>query len=240
MKFRRPDSGLAVAIAALVVATSGSGVAASLITSKQIKDGTIQVRDLSNGARVSLKGQAGAHGEQGNAGPKGETGSPGPKGDTGPKGDEGDPGSQGDPGPQGDPGAPGLQGEQGPPGASGAPAAYAFVRTEGCCAGAPPLDPPELQNAHNVVSAARTTVTGEWEVTFNQNALPSGDATKCVALVTSGSADGARAAGGEPGTRVDSSSPANTLKVDFRNSSGALSEIGNGTGARGFSIFLFC
>jgi hypothetical protein len=77
-------------------------------------------------------------------------------------------------------------------------------------------------------------------VTFDANALPSGDATNCVPVLTSGSADGARAAGGEPGTRVDSTQDANVLMVDFRNSSGALSEIGNGNGARGFSVALFC
>jgi hypothetical protein len=195
MNFRRPDPAVVVAAAALLVAMGGSAVAGSLITSKQIKDGTIQLRDINKTARVQLKGARGPRGE------------PGP---------------------------------QGAAGAAGSPAAYAFVRTEGCCLGAPPLDPPMLTNAHNVVSAARTGTTGEWDVTFDAAALPSGTAARCVALVSSGSVDGARAAGGEPGTRIDPSAPANTLKVDFRNSSGALSEIGNGNGALGFAIALFC
>jgi len=40
-------------------------VAAGLITSKQIKDGTIQVKDINKEARASLKGTAGAQGARG-------------------------------------------------------------------------------------------------------------------------------------------------------------------------------
>jgi hypothetical protein len=70
---------------------SGSAVAASLITGKQIKDGTIQVRDISKTARAQLapKAVAALPGPQGPAGPAGQAGTQGPKGDTGAQGDKG-------------------------------------------------------------------------------------------------------------------------------------------------------
>jgi hypothetical protein len=85
-----------VALLALVMASTGSAVAASLITSKQIKDGTIQTKDISKKAQTALKGKTGTTGAQGAQGPQGDTG---PKGDQGVKGDKGDTGAQGDPGP---------------------------------------------------------------------------------------------------------------------------------------------
>src|SRR3954470_10525714 len=72
-----PSGSMVVAVVALLVALSGSAVAASLITSKQIKDGTIQTKDLAKTARASLKGKAGP------AGPAGPVGPAGPNGDTG-------------------------------------------------------------------------------------------------------------------------------------------------------------
>jgi Collagen triple helix repeat (20 copies) len=89
-----PSASLAVAILALVVAMSGSAVAASLITSKQIKDGTIQTKDISKKARAQLaaKPAAGAAGPQGPQGPKGDSGPQGDKGDTGAQGEKGIPG----------------------------------------------------------------------------------------------------------------------------------------------------
>jgi hypothetical protein len=78
-----------VAILALVLATTGSAVAASLITSKQIKDGTIQTKDISKKAQKSLRGKTGAKGATG------ATGAAGPAGAAGPKGDKGDVGPAG-------------------------------------------------------------------------------------------------------------------------------------------------
>jgi hypothetical protein len=77
---------MAVALVALLVAMSGSAVAASLITSKQIKDGTIQTKDLSKRARSALNGAKGPGGPQGAPGPqglKGDTGSAGAAGKDG-------------------------------------------------------------------------------------------------------------------------------------------------------------
>jgi hypothetical protein len=89
-----PSASLVVALLALVVAMSGSAVAASLITSKQIKDGTIQTKDISKTARAQLapKATAGAPGPQGPAGPKGDVGGQGDKGDAGARGEQGVPG----------------------------------------------------------------------------------------------------------------------------------------------------
>jgi hypothetical protein len=92
MKFRRPSGSMVVAIIALVLAMGGSAVAASVITSKQIKDGTIQTKDLSKKALKALKGKKGATGAAGAAGPQGPQGAQGAqgvqglKGDTGPRG----------------------------------------------------------------------------------------------------------------------------------------------------------
>jgi hypothetical protein len=91
----KPSGSMLVALLALVMATTGSAVAASLITSKQIKDGTIQTKDISKKAQKSLKGKAGATGPQGPAGSAGPAGPAGAAGAAGAKGDKGDKGDRG-------------------------------------------------------------------------------------------------------------------------------------------------
>jgi hypothetical protein len=49
MKLRRPSPALVISIAALVAACAGSAVAATVITSAQIKNGTIQNQDIKMG-----------------------------------------------------------------------------------------------------------------------------------------------------------------------------------------------
>jgi hypothetical protein len=99
-RFRRyrPSGSMLVALLALVMATTGSAVAATLITSKQIKNGTIQTADISKKAQKTLKGKTGATGPIGAAG---AAGTPGAKGD---KGDKGDAGANGTNGTNGAPG----------------------------------------------------------------------------------------------------------------------------------------
>jgi hypothetical protein len=93
---RRPSGAMMVGLIALVMAMSGSAVAASLITSKQIKDGTIQTRDLSKKAiRALAKSTTATPGPQGPVGPAGPAG---PKGDAGATGQTG---AKGDAGPRG-------------------------------------------------------------------------------------------------------------------------------------------
>jgi hypothetical protein len=111
-------------IVALVVGST-TATAASLITSAQIKNGTIENRDIKRGtiapSRLSPKlqgllatldvqgwpldaiigprgqeGPKGDRGAKGDTGPRGDTGDTGPRGATGAKGDKGD---RGDPGP---------------------------------------------------------------------------------------------------------------------------------------------
>ena len=88
----KPSGSMVISLIALVMAMSGTAVAASLITSKQIKDGTIQTQDLAKKALAQLKGKSGAPGPAGAAGAKGDKGDAGDAGPTGPTGPAGDTG----------------------------------------------------------------------------------------------------------------------------------------------------
>jgi hypothetical protein len=74
MKIRKPSVSFGVAIIALVVAMSGTAFAATMITTKQIKDGTILPRDLNVKTRTYLKGQRGPKGATGASGVNGTNG----------------------------------------------------------------------------------------------------------------------------------------------------------------------
>lgn len=99
--------------AALVVGGSAGAVAGKLITSKNIKDGTIQTQDLADDSVNAGKLAPGSvsWGKSLDAATRArieallEAGTPGPQGEKGPKGD---------------PGAPGASGARGVPGAPGA------------------------------------------------------------------------------------------------------------------------
>ncbi len=82
-----------VAAAALALGTTVGATAAQLITSKQIKDGTIQTADLAPSVRAQLK----------------KAGTPGPRGATGATGAKGAPGADGQDGQDGADGAAGLE-----------------------------------------------------------------------------------------------------------------------------------
>jgi hypothetical protein len=56
--------GLAIGLAVALV-TAGSATAAFVVTSKNIKDGTIQLVDISSKAKKALRGQRGPQGPQG-------------------------------------------------------------------------------------------------------------------------------------------------------------------------------
>jgi Collagen triple helix repeat (20 copies) len=86
---------IAAVVAAVVAAASGTA-ATIVVTSKNIKDGTIQTVDISAKAKRALKGSRGRAGARGAAGAQGAQGPPGAAG------------------PKGDPGAPGAEGPRGP------------------------------------------------------------------------------------------------------------------------------
>jgi hypothetical protein len=99
--------GVALGIVAIILATTGSAVAGSLITSSQIKDGTIQSKDIKKGT-IALNRLAPAAQKAiqraatpGTTGATGATGATGPQGDRGPSvlGSAGDKGDKGDTGP---------------------------------------------------------------------------------------------------------------------------------------------
>lgn len=64
---------IAAVVAAVVAAATGSA-ATMLVTSKNIKDGTIQTVDISAKAKVALKGNRGRRGFQAAPGIKGDPG----------------------------------------------------------------------------------------------------------------------------------------------------------------------
>lgn len=95
--FKRPSPGLAVGVIAVVLASSGSAVAAKQITSSQIKNNsitgadiksrTIQASDLAASARTNTASSSSPiPGPVGPAGPAGPGGPAGPPGATGPTG----------------------------------------------------------------------------------------------------------------------------------------------------------
>jgi hypothetical protein len=79
---------IVVALAVALV-TAGSSTAAFVVTSKNIKNGTIQTVDISAKAKRALKGNRGPRGFQGAPGVQGPVGPPGPQGLTGPAGPPG-------------------------------------------------------------------------------------------------------------------------------------------------------
>jgi hypothetical protein len=149
-------AGAVIAGATVLVTLGGMGgaVAATQITSRDIKDRTIHARDIHKGAvgsfevgngTLSLRdfnaftkglirqpGPMGADGARGATGPIGPAGPAGEKGDTGPagprgeKGDTGATGPAGPAGPQGEKGDTGATGPAGPAGPVG-PAGIADV-----------------------------------------------------------------------------------------------------------------
>jgi len=115
----RAATSVLLAVVVLTLGVGGTAGAVSLITGKQIKDGTIRGRDVGNGSLTgadvadkslspadfsgSVQGPAGSQGPAGPQGPRGPQGVPGA---TGPKGD------QGPAGPAGPQGVAGISGHE--------------------------------------------------------------------------------------------------------------------------------
>ncbi len=106
---------------------TGRDIRDGSITSADVSNGTLRLRDLRPAARRALRGAQGPRGPQGPAGvtsaergregAQGVQGPQGPQGATGPAGPRG---SQGEQGPRGETGAAGAEGPQGPAGVTGA------------------------------------------------------------------------------------------------------------------------
>jgi hypothetical protein len=79
---------IAAVVAAVVAAASGTA-ATLVVTSKNIKNGTIQTVDLSAKAKRALRGSRGPRGATGLTGPQGPAGAAGPHGPAGPQGQTG-------------------------------------------------------------------------------------------------------------------------------------------------------
>ena len=88
---------IAAVVSAIVAAASGTA-ATLVITSKNIKNGTIQSVDISTKAKRALKGNRGLPGPPGLRGMQGFQGIPGPRGLVGPQGPQGPQGVRGQPG----------------------------------------------------------------------------------------------------------------------------------------------
>jgi hypothetical protein len=144
-------------------------------------------------------------------------------------------------GDKGDKGEQGPAGQPGTPGALGTPATkvYAFIRTGGCCGGAPPLDPPKIINGHGV-TAAKIISTGQYEITFDTSLLPGGTVENCVPVASLGTIDAAGSLAGVLTFNRASGLPDNKLVGFFRNTAGAPTALSSGGGSDGFSIALLC
>jgi hypothetical protein len=138
-RVRRPHHATVLAYAALFLSLGGTGYAASKVTGRDVRDGSLTSAEFKDGglrARdfragdlpAGPQGPAGPGGAKGDAGPVGPGGGPGPigvagpngpKGDAGPIGPAGPAGPKGDTGPAGPPGTTGPKGDTGPAGPAG-------------------------------------------------------------------------------------------------------------------------
>jgi hypothetical protein len=99
IKKLRPSPAMIVAVLALACGFGGTAVARSLITGKDIakdaitsrhvKDGSLQYSDLAPSTRAAMAPKPGPQGPTGPTGPQGATGIKGPQGDVGPRGPTG-------------------------------------------------------------------------------------------------------------------------------------------------------
>lgn len=213
----RISSHVVVAVLAVAVGAAATAGAARLITGKQIKDGSIEIKDLSTKARASLRG---ATGPAGPAGPKGETGA---KGDTGPSGTSGLKGADG---------VNGASGADGVPGAGLATSLFSVDTTNptfsligggstGSEAGGQIIVPPGGDIAAKQMSAfVRSSLTqGSVAVTLRVNGSDSA-LTCTITHPATSCTNGAAAATLHPGDKINvrvvpSGNPSNTTSGTF-------------------------
>jgi hypothetical protein len=111
--FRHIRPSTVIAVAAVVIALSGTAVAAQryLITNTKQISPTVLKQLAAMGAKQAGGGTAGATGSQGAQGAQGQQGPQGPQGPQGELGPKGEPGAEGKPGKEGKEGPPGPPGE---------------------------------------------------------------------------------------------------------------------------------
>lgn len=125
-----PTPSLLLAATALFITLGGSAVAASglihagdlapgAVTSRAIKAGAVEPKDLSNATRALVKGGAGVSGTKGDTGVSGAKGDTGVSGLTGATGAAGAGGTNGSNGVEGSRGSNGANGANGPNGVNG-------------------------------------------------------------------------------------------------------------------------
>ena len=124
----RPRFTFIIAGLALVVAMGGSATAAAIITGKQIQDNSVTTKDIKNGSLLLKDFQSSQRSQlQGATGSTGATGATGAAGAIGPQGPAGATGSIGATGPKGPDGATGLTGGTGGTGPTGPTGASGIV-----------------------------------------------------------------------------------------------------------------
>ena len=162
-----------VAYLALFAALGGSAYAATTITGKNIKDGTITGMDVKNRSLGTEKLSAAALGTL--AGERNPTGAQGPKGNPGPTGPPGNPGPTG---PHGTPGPAGPQGPAGPAGPSGI-SGWEYRVSDGVVV--PPAVGRDAQaNCTDGKKALGGGASSTGQVTFVVNSAPTDDGTGWV------------------------------------------------------------
>lgn len=158
--------------AAIVVSVAGAGGAAagSLITAKQIKDGTIGTADVKDGGLrladlgADVRRALSQPGIPGPDGPQGPQGVPGPQGDVGADGLAGERGPAGEVGPVGPQGEVGPEGPQGLTGPAGGLAAYQQVVTEWVTFGTSATPSTMLRTVRALCPAGLRVVGGGYEL----------------------------------------------------------------------------
>ena len=141
-RFRLPSTATVLSVIALFVALGGTaGAASGLIGSPQIKNGSIQLVDISATAKKALKGArgpAGARGAQGAQGPQGTAGLSGAVG------------------------AQGAQGPQGPAGAAGANGTFDPAKVTVRQGPATTVPANDLATLVATCNAGETAISGGW------------------------------------------------------------------------------
>jgi hypothetical protein len=170
---------LAAAIVAVLISAT-SATAAFVVTSANIKNGTIQTADISASAKRALKGNRGLLGPQGATGATGATGAPGLQGERGAQGERGLQGERGAQGERGLQGERGAQGEQGDPGPTGIATAARIRSTTQAVTGSnsyPGTLWPVSGNIWTQAAGETQILVGKVDVQYPENCDPIGTNT---------------------------------------------------------------